>query len=85
MYLAPGRIGRGFGRRLLDRLLVDAATAGARQVIALVAESGTPASMALHRAAGFQEVGRLRAVGHKHGRWIDVSLMQATLAPPAPG
>ena len=28
---------------------------------------------------GFTQVGRLTAVGHKHGRWIDTVLMQRSL------
>lgn len=33
-------------------------------------------SLALHRALGFAEAGRLTAVGHKHGRWLDTVLLQ---------
>jgi phosphinothricin acetyltransferase len=39
------------------------------------------ASLALHHALGFTEAGRLRAVGHKHGRWLDTVLMQRALVP----
>lgn len=83
VYIASEDTGRGVGRCLLDHLLRDAAAAGARQAIAVIADSGEPASIALHRAVGFTEVGVLRAVGHKHGRWIDVLLMQAALPPAA--
>ena len=38
-----------------------------------------PASLALHRACGFEEVGTMREVGHKHGRWIDVTWLQKKL------
>lgn len=79
IYLAPGRTSRGAGRLLLAELLERAAAAGARQVIAVIADSGDGASVALHRALGFADAGRLRAVGHKHGRWIDTVLMQAAL------
>jgi phosphinothricin acetyltransferase len=75
IYLAPNHTGHGFGRQLLTELLKRAATAGARQVIAVIA-SGDPASTALHERAGFEEVGRLRRVGFKHGQWIDTTLMQ---------
>jgi len=76
IYLAPEYAGRGYGRALLAELLVRAAAADARQVIAVIADSGSPASQALHRSAGFIEAGRLRQVGFKHGRWIDTVLMQ---------
>jgi L-amino acid N-acyltransferase YncA len=49
------------------------------QMIAVIADSGDPASAALHRACGFTEAGRLRSVGHKHGRVIDTLLFQHDL------
>jgi len=79
VYLAPGRSGRGTGRALLTAVLDRAAAAGARQAIAVIADGGDPSSQALHRALGFTEAGRLRDVGFKHGRWLDVVLMQASL------
>jgi L-amino acid N-acyltransferase YncA len=79
IYLAPGRTGRGIGRALMGELLDRARAAGARQVIAVVADGGDPSSVALHGAFGFAEVGRLRAVGFKHGRWLDTILLQADL------
>ena len=38
-----------------------------------------PGSLALHRACGFAEVGTMRQVGHKFGRWIDVTWLQRVL------
>ena len=37
------------------------------------------ASIALHRACGFQLVGVEREVGRKFGRWLDVAVMQRML------
>jgi phosphinothricin acetyltransferase len=37
---------------------------------------GHEASIALHRACGFDLVGVEREVGRKFGRWLDVALMQ---------
>ncbi len=79
IYLAPDHTGRGLGRQLLSALLRDCAKAGVEQVIAVIADSGDPASAALHRACGFTEAGRLRGVGRKHGRLIDTLLMQHDL------
>ena len=83
VYLAPGATGRGLGRRLLAELLAGAGQAGARQMIAVIADAGadSEASVALHRGFGFAPAGRLTAVGHKHGRWIDTVLMQRGLTP----
>ncbi|MEV6231193.1 N-acetyltransferase family protein [Saccharopolyspora shandongensis] len=79
IYLHPDHVGRGIGRRLLGELLRRAAAAGAHQVIAVIADSGNPASEALHRKAGFEVVGKLNKVGHKKGKWIDTTLMQLDL------
>ncbi|MGW7480370.1 N-acetyltransferase family protein [Nonomuraea muscovyensis] len=79
LYLAPGATGRGLGRVLLGEVIDRAARAGARQMVAVVADSGDPASLRLHTSFGFGEVGRLRSVGFKHGRWIDTVLLQRAL------
>ncbi len=84
IYLSPQQMGRGVGGQLLARLLADAATAGAHQVIAVIADTAEPASMSLHRRAGFREVGRLHGVGYKFGRWIDTTLMQLALKAQSP-
>ncbi len=60
IYLSPDVVGQGIGRALLTRLLADCVTAGARQVLAVIADSGQPASLALHRSLGFRESGGSR-------------------------
>jgi L-amino acid N-acyltransferase YncA len=83
VYVAPDARGRGVGRALLERLLAEAEPAGVREVIAIIAVTDDPASVALHRVCGFREAGRLEAVGFKHGRWHDTLLMQRSLSPRA--
>jgi phosphinothricin acetyltransferase len=78
IYIRHDRLGEGLGTALLAALLAACEACGLRQAMALIA--GTePASIALHAKAGFVEVGRLRSVGRKHGRWIDVIYMQRAL------
>ncbi|WP_107420776.1 GNAT family N-acetyltransferase [Streptomyces antimycoticus] len=79
IYLAPGRTGAGLGAALLGALLTRCAEAGVRQVVAVIADSGSDASAALHRRFGFTPAGTLAGVGRKHGRWIDTHLMQCDL------
>jgi L-amino acid N-acyltransferase YncA len=81
VYVSPGHTGRGLGSALLGALLASCEQAGARQVIAVIADAGSDASVALHRRFGFALAGRLRGVGCKHGRWIDTVLMQRELGP----
>jgi L-amino acid N-acyltransferase YncA len=80
VYLAADQTGRGLGRALLGPLLTRCADAGVRQVVAVIADADSEASVALHRSLGFVHAGRLTAVGHKHGAWIDTVLMQRDLA-----
>jgi len=81
VYLSPGHTGRGIGSALLGGVLAGCAAAGARQVIAVIADTGSDASAALHRRFGFTQAGVLSGVGRKHGRWIDTVLMQKDLGP----
>jgi L-amino acid N-acyltransferase YncA len=81
VYLSPGCTGRGIGTALLGALLTGCTAAGARQVIAVIADTGSGASAALHRRLGFADVGKLPQVGFKFGRWVDTALMQRDLGP----
>ncbi|KOV67616.1 GNAT family N-acetyltransferase [Streptomyces sp. MMG1121] len=80
VYLAPDATGQGLGTALLEAVIAESARAGTRQMIAVIADTGSDASLALHRRFGFTDAGHLVAVGYKHGRWIDTFLMQLTLA-----
>jgi phosphinothricin acetyltransferase len=82
VYVSPDARGGGIGRALLGRLLEEGERGGVREVIAIIALTEERTSVDLHRAFGFDEVGRLRAVGFKHGRWYDTVLMQRSLQPP---
>jgi L-amino acid N-acyltransferase YncA len=79
IYVDPTLRGRGLGRSLLEALLPATAAAGIRQVVAVIADTGDPASVRLHERCGFVHRGRLHAVGFKHDRWLDTILMQIDL------
>ncbi len=48
-------------------------------MIAVVGDSANVASVALHLRAGFTEIGTLKDIGFKHGRWLDTVLLQRQL------
>ncbi|AJY09104.1 GNAT family N-acetyltransferase [Burkholderia dolosa] len=91
IYIDDTQRGRGIGRALLAALIERCEAGPWRQMIAVIADGGTGGSTSLHRAFGFEPAGVLKAVGFKHGRWIDTALMQRPLgdgarslpAPPA--
>ena len=78
IYLSPEARGQGLGRRLYDDLLARLVDDGMHLAVAGIAQPN-PTSEALHRACGFEEVGVMREVGHKHGRFIDVRWWQRLL------
>lgn len=83
VYVHPAAKGTGVGRALLVALLAAAEALGARQLIAVIGDSGNAASIGLHAALGFTPAGLLRSAGWKHGRWVDSVLMQRPLGPGA--
>ncbi len=81
IYVAPDVQGGGVGSALLDALIEGCTARGFRQMVAVIGD-GTGASVGsrrLHERAGFSLIGVARAVGYKHGRWLDQMLMQKAL------
>ena len=78
IYVGPYFMGQGIGGVLLDALITRCAAAGFRQLIAVIG-GAEPGSIAVHAKRGFREVGRLQAVGWKHGQWLDSVYMQLEL------
>ncbi len=79
IYVAPGAAGKGVGKALLAELLRRCEAWGARQMIAVIGDSGNAGSIGVHRALGFSHMGKIAGVGFKHGRWVDVVIMQKAL------
>ncbi len=79
IYLGPAATGKGVGRALMAELLERAKAAGVKEVVAVIADRGADASIALHRAFGFTESGRMGRVGYKFDRWLGTVLMQKSL------
>jgi phosphinothricin acetyltransferase len=80
IYLTPAVQGKGIGRALLGELIAICERRGFRQMVAVIG-GGTehPASVGLHLALGFRQIGVIEGSGFKHGRWLDTVLMQRAL------
>lgn len=78
IYLAPAARGQGIGRALVDELVTRCTALGFRQMVAVIGGS-SPASIGVHRAAGFEMCGTLNATGFKLGQWLDTVFMQIAL------
>ena len=79
VYTARWARRRGVGQALLEALITACTAIGKRQMIAVIGDTDNVASIRLHAAHGFDHVGTLKDVGFKHGRWLDVVLMQRPL------
>jgi L-amino acid N-acyltransferase len=78
VYLVAGHQGRGLGAELLRTLIGGAGDAGAHVMMASIEATNTP-SVVLHERLGFEIVGTAREVGHKFGRWLDLTIMRLAL------
>ena len=79
IYLGPAASGKGLGRALLGALIEASKAAGLKEILAVIADQGAEASIALHERFGFVEIGRMGRVGFKFDRWLGTVLMQKTL------
>jgi phosphinothricin acetyltransferase len=69
---------RGIGAALLGELVARAGALGHHVIVAGI-DAEQAGSVALHARFGFVEAGRLREVGYKFGRRLDVVYMQLVL------
>ncbi len=75
IYVSPKARGLGIGKALLRATLQEAEKMGLHIVIAGM-DSGNELSLRMHEKEGFVETGRLKQVGRKFGRWLDLVYMQ---------
>jgi L-amino acid N-acyltransferase YncA len=74
---ADGR-SRGVGTHLVQALFPRAAALGKHMMIAGV-DAANAASIRFHERLGFTQSGRLREVGYKFDRWLDLVFLQRQL------
>ncbi len=79
IYLRAASTGKGLGKALMGEFLRRAKEAGIKEVIAVIADKGAEASIAMHRSFGFTEIGHMGKVGYKFDRWLGTVLMQKSL------
>jgi L-amino acid N-acyltransferase YncA len=79
IYVDPAHHRRGAGRRLYGALL-DLLRAQGLRVACAGITLPNDASVALHRAVGFEHVGTYRSIGWKAGAWRDVAWWQLRLS-----
>ena len=78
VYVDEAARGRGVGRALLERLVVDAPTHGIWTIQTAIM-AGNDASVALHEAVGFRVVGRRERIAQRDGVWHDAVLLELRL------
>jgi phosphinothricin acetyltransferase len=79
VYVRHDAVGRGIGRALLAALIARCERLEIHQIVAVIGDSANHASIGLHAALGFEQVGLLPEVGFKFGRWVDSVLMQRAM------
>lgn len=79
IYLRAAAGGKGLGTALMEALLDECRATGVREVIAVIADRSAEASIRLHAALGFQEIGRMAHVGFKYDRWLGTVTMRLQL------
>jgi L-amino acid N-acyltransferase YncA len=62
IYLGPASTGKGLGKVLMKALIDSSREAGLKEIIAVIADQGADASIAMHKNFGFKEVGRMGKV-----------------------
>jgi L-amino acid N-acyltransferase YncA len=78
VYVDPAARGRGVGRALLRRLVVDAPRHGIWTIQTSIIAANEP-SLRLHEAAGFRVVGRRERIARRDGVWHDTVLLELRL------
>jgi phosphinothricin acetyltransferase len=83
VYVARGHRRAGLGALILTELIRRAETLGHHSILARITTKNV-ASLTLHERHGFRPVGVERESAFKLGRWLDVAILQRSLAARAP-
>ena len=78
IYVRPDCTGHRVGSMLLAQLILDCRLEGCHSMVACICGTN-PASVALHRSLGFEQVGLLPEAGRKFGEWLPLTILQRQL------
>ncbi|MDR3614320.1 MAG: GNAT family N-acetyltransferase [Candidatus Obscuribacterales bacterium] len=78
IYFDNQKLGAGYGSKLFEAIIEAARDRGYHAVLGLVCSENI-GSLKLMSRYGFAEVGRLKEVGFKFGRWLDVTIVEKIL------
>jgi phosphinothricin acetyltransferase len=78
IYISTTHRGNGVGKMLMEKLIDSAKKLGFHSIIAGI-DAENVKSCSFHENFGFVEVGRLKEVGYKFNRWLDLVFMQKML------
>ena len=81
VHIQAAHRGTGIGRRLMQALFPLALALDKHVMIGGI-DAANEASIRFHQRLGFEATGRIREVGHKFGRWLDLVFMQRLLDAP---
>jgi len=75
VYIAASARGQGVGKALLNAVIAESEQAGIWTIQTGIFPENT-ASIALHKAVGFREVGYRERIGQLHGVWRDTVFLE---------
>ena len=81
IYIHKDHRGKGLGRLLLPELIASARRHDVHMMVGGI-DATNEASLALHKALGFEHAGTVRHAGFKFGRWLDLAFYQRLLDTP---
>lgn len=78
IYVDNNHHGKGIGKQLLQKIIEEAKNRGVKTLIAVI-DSKNIGSIKMHEKFGFYFAGKLKNVGFKFGKWLDIVYYQLDL------
>lgn len=81
VYVHSDHRGKGYGKQVLTKLIEHAKSRGYHCIMAGI-DASNAGSIKFHMDLGFSFCGRMKEVGFKFGRWLDLDFYQLLLETP---